>query len=219
MSLDLTIAWPRVPIAVLDFETTSADPDTCAPVSVACARFENGQLAKAFSSLVHPGVEIPAEASAIHGITSEMTRNAPTLESLAPNILAIAHDAVPAGYNAQRFDRRVLHRFISGSDCMMWDPAFPCWLDVRVVIARHHFRGKGKQTLSAACKAHGVEVEAHNAESDAKATGRLLYRLYERGVIRPCSMQQLLNGCAKAFDQQEREWAEYRARKEGQHGA
>lgn len=66
--------WTRGLLASFDLETTGTDPFEArmvqASVMVIGANF--GVVARRW--LVNPGVEIPAEAAAIHGITTERAR-------------------------------------------------------------------------------------------------------------------------------------------------
>ena len=50
------------------------------PVQVALVRFEAGKPVATASSLLQPGIPIPAEATGIHGVTDEMVKGAPTVE-------------------------------------------------------------------------------------------------------------------------------------------
>ncbi len=66
--------WTDGVLAGLDLETTSADPTEARIVtaSVVLAGHHLGLVKRSW--LVDPGVEIPAEATAIHGITTEQAR-------------------------------------------------------------------------------------------------------------------------------------------------
>ena len=175
--------WHQHPIAVIDFETTGADPATCAPVEMAIVRFEQGEAVARWSTLLFTGGPIPSKATAIHGITDADVTSAPGAHLLS-NLLheqakELLQDALPCGYNGQVFDRPLLHRYVYSDD--YWVPAtapdFP-WLDPLVTI-RHidkYVRGKGRHALGATCKRHGIELAgAHRALGDTEATGRLLF--------------------------------------------
>lgn len=67
--------WDGFPRAALDFETTSTDPHTARIVSAAFVKWTDGVRPDVIDRwLVNPGVEIPAEAAAVHGITTEHAR-------------------------------------------------------------------------------------------------------------------------------------------------
>src|SRR5512136_1568323 len=94
--------WCDVPIVVVDTETTGQRPGIDRVVQFAAVRFEHGKVTAEFETLVDPGIPIPAEATAIHGITDEMVRDAP--RALPGDAIAICRDAQLAAYNAD-FDR------------------------------------------------------------------------------------------------------------------
>lgn len=66
--------WDRFPCASLDFESTSTDPATARIVSAAFVEIPEHGRPKEHTWLVDPGVEVPAEAAAVHGITTEQAR-------------------------------------------------------------------------------------------------------------------------------------------------
>jgi len=89
--------------AVVDVETTGIDPRSDRGVEVACAIVRAGVQVESFSSLVNPGRNIPAFASAVHHIVDRDVRDAPSLESLQAKLLTMCADAVVVAHNV-RFD-------------------------------------------------------------------------------------------------------------------
>lgn len=215
MPLDLADNWLDVPLCVFDFETSGLDTETCGVCSVGAVRLENWQETDHFYSLINPECEIDEGASAIHGITAEQVKHAPTLVQVAPELLRVAQDALPAGYNAQAYDRPILHRFISGTECPLFDPAFPHWLDGLVIIRKvdRFVRGKGRHKLDATCLRWGVHLsEAHNSLFDARATGVLLRRLVEEKKVQNCSIAHMTKMLGVVAERQQRDFEAYKAR-------
>ncbi|MFQ5381207.1 MAG: exonuclease domain-containing protein, partial [Dehalococcoidia bacterium] len=68
--------WKNETIPALDFESTGLDPLTARIVQVALVFVApDGALEpRSWTAIVDPGVEIPAEASTVHGITTEIAR-------------------------------------------------------------------------------------------------------------------------------------------------
>lgn len=62
-----------------------------------------------FQSLVNPGMPIPAESSAVNGITDDMVREAPAWTQIWPDVEAILRGRVIGIYNAE-FDLRLLRQ-------------------------------------------------------------------------------------------------------------
>lgn len=191
MSPDLTKPWAELPIVVLDFETTGPDPKTCEPVEVAAVRFEAGTITARFSSILKPSTPIPAEATEIHHITDEMVKDAPTLLDVAHELAQLSAGAVPCAYSSD-FDRTILHRYVTATDVTLFDPA-QLWLDP-LVIVREVDKYERSKKLADACARHGVIIgNAHRAESDAIACGKLLHVLMRESKA---SMRALLDRIA-----------------------
>jgi DNA polymerase III epsilon subunit-like protein len=152
------ILWPDEPLAVLDLETTGTDTATALPVQIACGiladhvqtpgglHLDNGVC----TFLVNPGIPIPDEAAAIHGIHDEDVADAPDPVEALSATLAMLHSFAAAGrpvvaYNA-RYDLTILKR--------LCDEHGGTWPTVNVidpmVIDRHLDKWrKGRRTLTA----------------------------------------------------------------------
>jgi len=62
-----------------DVETTGLSPIACRLVELSGVKFKlSGEGTDTFSTLIDPGMPIPAEVSALHGITDEMVKGAPS---------------------------------------------------------------------------------------------------------------------------------------------
>jgi DNA polymerase III epsilon subunit family exonuclease len=93
-------------ISTLDFvafdtETTGLQPYSEGLVEVAAVRFDlvNGPK-EYFQTLVHPGKSIPANVIAVHGITDEMVKGAPTIDKVLPSFYRFLDGAIPVAHNA-----------------------------------------------------------------------------------------------------------------------
>lgn len=63
--------WHGQPVTAFDTETTSPDPATARIVTAAVVYMETGQRPKAVRWIIDPQVDIPTEASDIHGYTND----------------------------------------------------------------------------------------------------------------------------------------------------
>lgn len=165
--------WDTVPIVVIDTETTGLRLGRDKAVSVGLVRFENGEVVGRFSSLVRPGIPIPATATAIHKITDSMVDGAPTIDDVFADsrVVALLDGAQPSAYNAS-YDRYFVVPF--GEN---WD--WP-WLDGLSLVRKvdKWAKGAGRHKLEATCARHGIPLTAaHDAEADALAAGQLLIKL------------------------------------------
>lgn len=87
-----------------DTETTGIYPTSDALVELAAVRFSlaKGKIAY-FQTLINPERIIPRRVSAIHGITNEMVKDAPSVEQALVAFLQFSEDALFVAHNA-RFD-------------------------------------------------------------------------------------------------------------------
>jgi DNA polymerase-3 subunit epsilon len=169
-------ALATVPIVSIDTETTGTG-DGDVPCEIALVRFEGGKVVATVGSRVNPGIPIPAEASAIHGISDDDVRDMPSAATwmATPEVREVLSGAQPLAYNAE-FDRRMFP-FHGCPDLLSSE--WP-WLDCMLMLWHldRYVGGKGRHKLTSACERHGVKLEgAHSAVADATAAGELFYVL------------------------------------------
>ena len=158
-----------------DLETTSANPKQARIVTSALVRVDGRDVQKT-EHLADPGIEIPQEATNVHGITTEKARaeGRPHEEVLKDTVEAIKaawEDGLTLiVYNAA-FDLTVL-RSLTG-DFTVTGPVYDPYVIDRV---SDKWR-KGKRTLGAVCEHYGVELgNAHEATADALAAARVAWK-------------------------------------------
>jgi len=164
------------PIVFFDLETTGINIGTDKIVEIAILKvFPNGNK-ESKTWLVNPEIEIPKEASDIHGITNEQVVTEPTFKELAPQINELIADCDLAGFNSNRFDIPLLAEELMrvGIDFNMTNRKA---IDVQVI-----FHKKEQRTLSAGYQFYcGKELEgAHGAEADTNATYEILLAQLEK---------------------------------------
>ena len=92
------------PLVFFDCETTGTDisKDRIIEISLLKLYPANHQELKTFR--INPGIPIPAEATAIHGITNEDVANSPAFAAIAQEILDKINGSDLCGYNLIKFD-------------------------------------------------------------------------------------------------------------------
>lgn len=65
------MAWHRETLVGFDLETTGTDPHEARIVTAAVTEVRGGEPMRRLEWLVYPGVPIPEDATAIHGISAE----------------------------------------------------------------------------------------------------------------------------------------------------
>ena len=172
-------SWTELPRATFDLETTGIDPKTARIVTASLVLVSpDGEVLRAGEWLADPGVEIPEQASAIHGITTEYAREhgKPAQQvayEVAMALGSLFADGVPViAFNAA-YDFSVLHFELARYGY----PPLTCYpvLDPLVINKHVHKFKKGKRTLEVLASEYSVELEnAHTSKDDALAAERLL---------------------------------------------
>lgn len=158
------------PLAFIDLETTGINIATDRIVEIFILKVNpDGETLKKYK-LIHPGIPIPPGSSAIHGITDEKVKDAPTFKEVANELRQFLEGADLAGYNSNRFDIPLLvEEFLRvGLDFDMNNR--------RLVDVQHIFHTMEKRTLAAAYQFYCEKelVDAHSAEADVTATWEVL---------------------------------------------
>ncbi len=152
----------------IDFET-AINHHICA---VGIVTVENGKIIDEYYSLIQPpNNEYDWHNIQVHGITESDTQNAPTFNKVYPEIKKRLQGITIVAHN-ETFDRSVLQKTMveNGLDYseLNISERWECTMKI--------YRGKGYKPykLDACCKIQGIELNHHEALSDARACA-LLY--------------------------------------------
>lgn len=171
--------WSTRELLGFDLETTATDPRAARPVAFALVRADADQVVWAQRELVDPGIQIPADASAVHGITNQIIseRGGWTLDAAVAELRTRLLEAAAAGipvvgmniaYDLTIVD--VLAHAMDGTGLVEagWDgPA----VDVLVIDRALDTYRRGPRTLAALAATYDVPTSAsHDAYADALAT-------------------------------------------------
>lgn len=168
--------WDR--LGVFDLETTGIDVETSRIVSAYVGVIDADGTPAGVSWLADPGVDIPVQASAVHGITTARAQaeGRPAAEVVA-EIIAVLRSLLARGipivvYNAS-YDLSLLDREAARYGIEPLESPAPVIDPLVIDRALDRYR-KGKRTLEIAAALYGVELmDAHDATADAVAAGRL----------------------------------------------
>jgi DNA polymerase-3 subunit epsilon len=95
-----------VKLLAFDIEATGLDPFTDRILELAVVRVDDDSLV--FHAFFNPGRAIPADSTAIHGITDEAVSGCPGFESYAEAIQKLVDGAVLVGFVSRRYDTLML---------------------------------------------------------------------------------------------------------------
>lgn len=167
-----------------DLETTGVDPQQDRVVTAAVLHIDprDGQV-DTYSWLLNPGVDIPEQATGVHGITTEHAveygrEPAGALLEIAAHIGHAANTGAPlVVYNAP-YDLTMLHAECARHDTVA--PAVGPVIDPLVIDRGLDRYRPGSRRLTATAAHYGVALsddEAHGASADALAAARVAWKL------------------------------------------
>ena len=186
------------PLAVLDLETTGIDTKTDRIVEVSVLKLSPGGQFDHRTRRVNPGVPIPPEATAVHGITDDDVADCPSFRAIAPGLARYLEGCDLCGFNILKYDLRLL-----AAEYNRAGVAFPV-AGRRVIDACHIFHQRERRDLTAAYRFYcGLEHEgAHGAAADVLATLAILDAQVSRYDDLPRTIDGLHEHCTdpKALD-------------------
>lgn len=174
----------KKPLAFFDLETTGVNVASDRIVEIAILKvLPDGRIEKRPDPslgktrlLVNPGVPIPAEASAIHGIYDEDVKDAPTFEELSGKLFKFLYDCDLAGFNSNKFDVPILA-----------EEFLRCGIDFSIegrnlIDVQNIFHLMEQRTLKAGYKFYcNKDLEnAHEAMADVEATHEVFLAQLEK---------------------------------------
>ncbi len=172
--------WTEATYVGFDLETTGISSFLDSPVSYGFVEHrhdERGLHVSREGGLVNPGVAIPPEASAIHGVTDLMVADAPELgvvvEHLAHTLMTLWGDGgVIVGMNVS-YDLTMVDSLCRRLGRPSLEERGPVGPVMDILILDRHFDKwrKGPRRLSDLCGQYGVILDdAHSASADAEAS-------------------------------------------------
>lgn len=197
-----------LPATVLDSETTGLNVLRDRIVSLGALQLRGAapEAMPPLDYLVHPGMPIPARASAIHGLTDADVAIAPPFALVAPALLAYWHRRVLIGHNIA-FDFAILRHEAERLRLPFRPPA--AVIDIGLLYAGLRPR-VASITLETIAADFAVDIDGrHTALGDARATAaiwtRMLPALGQAGIatlgaarLAMVRQRDLLHGQARA---------------------
>ncbi|MEV3993668.1 3'-5' exonuclease [Streptomyces sp. NPDC049837] len=185
------MGWHGETLVGFDLETTGTEPLEARIVTAAVVEVRGGEAVVRRDWLADPGIRIPAQASAIHGISNERAaaEGRPVREvadELADTLVGYWTRGVPVvAYNAG-FDLTLLtaelrrHGLPDLSERLGGAPIGPVVDPYTIDRAVDPYR-RGKRNLEAVCAEYGVVLDgAHQAAADALAAVLVACAIAER---------------------------------------
>jgi DNA polymerase III subunit epsilon len=164
------------PIAFFDIESTGTNVVKDRIVEICFYKVKPDGTAETKLRRINPGIPIPPEVTAIHGIKDEDVAHEPTFKAIARSLFDYLKDCDLAGYNSNKFDIP-----------MLIEEFLRCDIDFslknrNLIDVQNIFHKMEPRTLKAAYKFYcGKElIDAHSAEADTIATYEILLSQIQR---------------------------------------
>lgn len=159
--------------AVFDVETPNAKNDRMS--SIGALVVEGGKITEEFYTLVNPETYFNAFNIALTGITPESVADAPAFPEVFGKLKSLFNDAILVAHNAP-FDMSVLSKCLSYYGIRYKESVdYACTCQ----MARRILPELPSRKLNCLCDYFGIELDHHNALSDARAAAKILLE-YER---------------------------------------
>ena len=210
----MTTTWHGRTMYSLDTESTSLDTESARVVTLTLGRSTSPGHWSPKSYLLDPGVEIPAEATAVHGITTEHAQK----EGMQPGhalhevwlwLTQIATGRTPlvifnAPYDLTLLDREFRRHL--GEPL----PTGLIVLDTLCLFRRFDWTTGGR-SLSKLAARYDITFPAHDAEADALASLKLLHILAGLNDLLPLITPATLHEAQQGWWVQQQDAVEARA--------
>lgn len=179
--------------AIVDIETTGGSVSNSRITEIAIICYNGEGVTQRWSSLVNPEMDIPLHITALTGISNEMVAQAPTFETLAPQIFEWLHDKVFVAHNVN-FDYSFIRAQLANCG-FAWDVPKLC----TVRLSRKLLPGFSSYSLGKLCANIGINItDRHRALGDAEATVQLF------SILLAKDEQQLVNGMVRRASPEQR---------------
>jgi DNA polymerase-3 subunit epsilon len=179
------------PIAFIDVETTGLKPYSDRIVELSIFKVYPDGKQEYKSHRVNPGVPIPTDATAIHGIKDADVANEPAFSQYARGIKDFIDGCDLSGFNIIGFDLPFIEAEFARAK-VEFTRQGRFLVDTQII-----YHQRDPRDLAAAYRKYcGKELEnAHSAEHDAKASAEILNGQLETHLDLPRSVPELCGIC------------------------
>lgn len=164
------------PLIFFDLETTGVNVSKDRIVELSYIKVFPDGTDEQKTRLINPEMPIPPASTAIHHITDEDVKDAPTFKQLAKSLFSIFEGCDIAGYNSNKFDVPLLVEEFARAG-ITFNLADHKFIDVQNI-----FHKMEQRTLVAAYRFYCDKelTDAHSAMGDTKATYEVLLGQLDR---------------------------------------
>lgn len=159
---------------VLDTETTGLSPTRDRLVEIAACRCDaqSGEIEEEFHRYLNPGIPVPDEAVAIHGLTDEFLSDKPRFGEIAPELSRFL-DGSPIVIHNAPFDTRFLTEAYRASGQGEFG-VLPTEVICTRSLARRLIAPKQSASLDALCDLFGIDRSSRTNAAGRSVHGALI---------------------------------------------
>lgn len=158
------------PAVVFDLETTGVSLVRDRIIEISILKIHPDGLEEVKTRRINPGMPIPPESTAVHGITDEDVKDCPTFDQVAKSLYQWIEGCDIIGFNSTRFDVPMLVEELLRAGVAV-DFSRRKFVDVQAIYHKME-----RRNLEAAYRfyCNKTLVGAHSAEADTRATYEVL---------------------------------------------
>jgi DNA polymerase-3 subunit alpha (Gram-positive type) len=152
-------------IVVFDIETTGCHPINDSIIEIGAVKVVDDVIVDEWNELIDPRIDIPENITALTGITTDMVKGKPTIETLLKDFIEFCDGYTIMGHNVI-FD----YSFIKAK-ALEQGYIFEKYAIDTLKISRQLLSNIPSRKLGALCEYYNIDLaNAHRAKHDAKAT-------------------------------------------------
>lgn len=158
----------------IDFETSGRTNDSACAVGL--VRITGGQIGDTYYTLIRPPSPVVL-FTWVHGLTWQDLKDAPTFPEVWPEMAAFMKGASGLVAHNAPFDRSVLYGCCASFGCAY--PGLPFYDTLK---GARRCLPPGSKSLDHVCSYFHIELNHHQALSDAEACARIFVELQKQGL-------------------------------------
>jgi DNA polymerase-3 subunit epsilon len=175
------------PLVFFDLETTGTDVANDRIVEISLLKLFPDVHEELYTFRINPGIPIPREVTAIHGISDTDVADKPSFSELSSILVGILSNSDLCGYNLLKFDFPLLRMEFARNKIEFNT------LGIKLIDPMRIFMKNEPRDLTAALKFYCNEdlTNAHSAEADTIATKKILLAQIKKYDDVPDSISEL----------------------------
>ena len=184
MQAAITQQLADLSFTAIDFET--ANERRASACAVGVVQVQNGRIVEAWHTLLRPReLRVDWRNQQVHGISAAALHEAPSLADVWPQLLPFLYQQPVVAHNSA-FDVSVLEHSLRDFD--LATPPFHCLCSVK--MAKACWPQLPRHRLNHLADFFGLELQHHDALSDARACAEITLRALRSGLSLPLCFRQ-----------------------------